>query len=231
MKDTNIHKGHRARMRRKFRQNGLDALDDHEVLELLLYYGIPYKNTNETAHKLLNSFRTLSGVFDADYEELLRLDGIGENSATLLTLIPELARRYNIDKAKPCDIFGNNESIGEYLVNHYIGKSKEHVEVLFFDAKMHMIGHETLHEGALTSSDINCEKLAEILFYNRAANFILAHNHPGGNAEPSNEDLLITRKIYNIMTPLNRYLLEHFIIADGKYNGILRESLRDLYTN
>lgn len=225
MENINIHKGHRARMKTKYRQNGLDALEDHEVLEMILYYAVPYRNTNETAHKLLNTFRTLSGVFDADYEELIRMEGVGENTATLLTLIPELARRYSLDKLKPKDVFDSNDMIGRYLLNHYIGKEREHVELLLFDAKMRMIDHMTLHEGALTSSDINCEKVAELIFSNRAANYALAHNHPGGSIEPSQEDLSITRMIYRTITPLNRYMVDHFIIADGRYGRILKRSL------
>ena len=89
-----LHDGHRKRVIDTFLQNGMDGMHPHEILEMLLFYAIPRKDTNETAHLLLDTFGSLSAVFDAPYEELLKVNGIGQNTAALLKMIPQLARAY-----------------------------------------------------------------------------------------------------------------------------------------
>ncbi len=93
-----IHSGHRARVKQRFLRGGLDSFDDHQVLELLLFYALPQRDVNELAHALLNHFGTLSAVFDAPEQELLQVPGIGENAAVLVKLLPQIARRYLISK-------------------------------------------------------------------------------------------------------------------------------------
>ena len=94
------HSGHRNRMRAKYLKGGFELLADHEILEILLYYCIPRKNTNELAYTLLNKYKTLANVFDATPDELMEIDGISEVSATLLTMIPELSKVYENSKKK-----------------------------------------------------------------------------------------------------------------------------------
>ena len=110
-----VHDGHRERLRQRFLRHGLDSFDDHNVLELLLFYCLPRRDTNELAHHLLERFGSLAGVFDARYEELLKTEGIGENAALLLTLIPQIDRRYHISKEKGARI-QTSEDAGRYLV-------------------------------------------------------------------------------------------------------------------
>ena len=93
----NVHEGHRDRLRQRFLQEGLENFQDHNVLELLLFYSIPRKDTNEEAHNLINRFGSLSGVFDASFEELCEVKGIGENSAALIKIMPELFKKYEVD--------------------------------------------------------------------------------------------------------------------------------------
>ena len=217
----NIHKDHRKRIKKRFLEKGLDAFEDHEVLELLLFFCIPRKNTNPTAHRLLNRFGSLSGVLDAGFRELLREEGIGFTSALFITFISALTRRYQMDKHRSRESFCDLDSIGRYLLNHYIGATREHVELLLFDARMHMTDHITLHEGATNSSDINSERIAEIVFTRRASCFAIAHNHPGGRCVPSNEDIAVTQKIYNDFKPFNIRMLDHFLIAGSEYMRLL----------
>lgn len=85
-----VHAGHRSRMRKRFLATGLEGFQDHEVLEFLLYYAIPRRDVNETAHLLLNRFGTLSGVLDAPVEELCTVPGVGPGTAHFLNLIPQV---------------------------------------------------------------------------------------------------------------------------------------------
>ena len=93
-----MHKEHRSRMKNRFLAEGIDSFEPHEILELLLYYSIPQKDTNELAHTLIDRFGKLSAVFDAPYDDLLSVPGVSEHTATLIKLIPALSRRYALEK-------------------------------------------------------------------------------------------------------------------------------------
>ena len=115
-----VHDGHRARMKARFVRNGLDNFDDHSVLELLLFYAVPRRDVNELAHALLDHFGTLDAVFEASCEDMMRVPGVGENVATLLTLIPQVGRRYQMAKRRQQTILRSSEDAGNYLVPLYL---------------------------------------------------------------------------------------------------------------
>ncbi|MEG0035622.1 MAG: UPF0758 domain-containing protein, partial [Oscillospiraceae bacterium] len=92
-----VHDGHRERMKNRLLEQGLDTFDDHNVLELLLFFSVPRQDTNPIAHELLDHFGSLEAVFEAPTEELAKINGIGDNSVALLRLIPEVSRRYIMD--------------------------------------------------------------------------------------------------------------------------------------
>ena len=125
MADNNPHKDHRSRLRCRFLSEGLSSIPDHNILELLLFFAIPRKDTNEIAHSLIDKFGSLSGVFDADYNLLINTEGIGENAATLIKLIPSLARAYLMDKETRYPNFSDIHKLGTFLVNYFIGMTKE----------------------------------------------------------------------------------------------------------
>ena len=108
------HNGHRARLRQRARETGLAGLADHEVLELLLTYAIPRVDTNRTAHRLIHTFGSLSGVLEARYEDLRQVEGVGENAATLLTLFPSLTRRYLLSRTGEKPLLNTSERAGEF---------------------------------------------------------------------------------------------------------------------
>lgn len=225
MDEQNIHKEHRLRMKKRFRENGLEGFSDHEVLELLLFFGIPFKNTNDIAHHLINRFGSLSGVLETEYTDLLEIDGIGENTGTLLKFIPELFRRYSVDKRVNGSRFLDLHDIGEYLVNSYIGTVRERVDILLFDSGMRLIAHLELSEGSFEGSLLDSGRLAEIVFSHHAISFALAHNHPSGTVDPSDADLMITREIYKAFIPFKKYMISHFIVANGEYADILPKAI------
>lgn len=217
----NLHKGHRSRMKKRFRSSGLEDFADHEVIELLLYFGISVKNTNELAHTLMNKFGSLSAVFDSSYEELLKIDGIKEHTATLITMIPALAKRYSLDKVVKKSVYFCAEDCAEMAVTHFIGATKEHVEVFLFDCAGHLINHATLHKGSLTATAINLELLGEFVFENKAASFLICHNHPSGELEPSKEDIIVTREIYSRFKALKKNMIGHILVCGSEYMDIL----------
>lgn len=224
-KEKGLHNGHRLRMKERFRNSSIDNFADHEIIELLLYFGIPFANTNEIAHSLLNKFGSISDIFDADYNELIKVKGISEHSATLITLIPALSRKYSEDKSRDKKIYPDAQSCGELVLTHFIGSVNEHVEVFLFDHAGHLTDHTTLSDSALSEGSIDPERLGEILFTGRASAFLLAHNHPSGILKPSDEDLSVTRELYMTFRTLNKYMTGHLLVCDNRYIDILDEAL------
>ena len=129
------HSGHRERKRRQFRDHGIDAFADHEVLELLLYYAIPRRDTNPAAHALLDRFGSLNAVFSAPVEELERVPGVGANAALLLKLVPQVYRRARTSIAQNEVVLDTTERIGEFFVEQFVAQTSEVMYQLCLDAK------------------------------------------------------------------------------------------------
>ena len=130
-----IHDGHRQRLKDRFRQEGLDKFDEIQVLELLLFYAIPQRDTNPLAHRLLDHFGSLAQVLEAPVEELEKISGVGANAATLLSLTTALARYYMVNRGTQTAILTSTEMCGDYLLPHFVGRRNETVFLLCLDAK------------------------------------------------------------------------------------------------
>lgn len=216
-----MHKDHRKHTKDRFLSEGLDSFEPHNVLELLLFYSIPQKDTNETAHMLINRFGSLSAVFDAPYDELLTVPGISEHSATLIKLIPAISRRYAMEKNSKVTKLSSIEDIGKYLVARYLGVTEETVLLLLLDNKFGLIDCVKVHEGSVNSSAITMRKLIETALFKRASMVVLAHNHPSGVALPSSDDLFTTQQVKRAFDLVEIGMLAHIIVAGDTFTNIL----------
>lgn len=212
--DKNLHAGHRNRLKNRFLDSGLDSFETHNILELLLFYSIPQKDTNDIAHELLNHFGSLKNVFDADFEELIKVNGIKENSATLIKLIPALSRAYIKSKTEDVEIFDSADKIEEFLLSVYFGVTNEVVYAMLLNNKFELISLEKLHEGSVNSSLIEPRKLVEAVVKKNASMVILAHNHPNGFPSPSVDDIETTGTLLTTCDAIGVQLLEHFVVSE-----------------
>ena len=224
-----LHDGHRKRMRDRFMQFGLDNFDDHNVLELLLFYAIPHKDVNALAHQLLERFGTFSAVFDAPVAELMSVAGIGETSAALLKLIPQVSRRYMISKNRFDDILNSSKKAGDYLVPHFYAERDEVVYMICMDAKCKVLNCQLLFRGGVNSTNISIRKIVENALVYNSTSVIIAHNHTSGIAIPSKEDEVTTMKIYDALTSVGINLADHIVIAEDDFismadNGFFKNS-------
>lgn len=217
--EENIHKDHRKRVRKKFLKSKFVGFDDHQKLELLLFYTIPIKDTNPIAHKLLKKFKTIGGVFDATVEQLKEVDGIGENSAILLKLIPELAKEYTLSKYIHVDL-KNPEAACEFFRTQFAGEIKEKVKIAALDDKLRLKCCEELAEGSLNAVSIDIKKIITFAQVNNSNNIIIAHNHPNGDHIPSNEDLTFTKTLLKNLNILGIQLIDHIIVAKGQTTSL-----------
>ncbi|MEF9971867.1 MAG: DNA repair protein RadC [Oscillospiraceae bacterium] len=208
-----VHDGHRDRMKKRFMEQGLDGFDDHNVLELLLFYSMPRCDTNPLAHELLEEFGSLEGVFEAPADELSKITGIGEGSVTLLRLIPEVGRRYIIDKNKSDDILDSTAKAGAYLVPRYMFERDEVVYVICLDAKYKILCCKELFRGVVNTAEVSIRKIAELALGKNASSVILSHNHTSGIALPSLEDEMTTKRIKTVLEAMGITLADHIIVA------------------
>lgn len=219
-----LHDGHRQRLIQRFLEEDLDNFEPHNVLELLLFYAIPRKDTNELAHVLMDTFGSLKGVFDAPYEELIKVPGIGPNTAALLKLVPSLTRTYYSSDARSI-ILDTSEKSGEYFLPYYIGQTEEVVRLACLDAGGKVISNQILHRGSANAAEVNIRKIVNIALRNNAMGVILAHNHPGGLPLPSEEDVATTKSIREALIPMGILLMDHIIVAGQDYVSMARSGI------
>ncbi len=210
---NNPHQNHRARIRETFRKAGIEGMPDHNLLELLLFYSIPRKDTNEIAHRLINIFGSLNRVFDASYEQLLEVEGIGESSALLISSIPGICRRYAEGKKSGKINLSEPEEAAKYVAAKYYGYKSEVFYMLCLDAVGNLINCCKLGEGTPGSVLIDKRAVLETAFRNNADKVIFAHNHPNGIAAPSKDDLAMTSELSSILAGVGIRLADHIIVA------------------
>lgn len=211
------HSGHRKRMRDRFLRDGMDSLQDHEVLELLLFYAIARQDTNELAHRLINRFGSLSGVFDAPIEELRRVDGVGGTTAIFIKTYPEMFRRYTNDKKKKSKRLFSYEDAGKYAQTCLAGRRREGILVVLLNANSQILFSDIVYEGSVNAAEIYFRDLIRLASSYDAVGVILAHNHPSGDCLPSREDLLTTRMAADALSKIDVALVDHIIVAGNDH--------------
>lgn len=217
----NIHQGHRARLRKRIRNEGLESFEDHTLLEYLLSLTIPRRDTNELAHELLHRFGSFSSVLDASPDELEQMTGISECTATFLGTLTGIMRHYLIDKETRYSDFYNFRDLGSYLTGYYFGLQRERVVAVLLNNRAQMIKLAVISEGTVNESEFSLRKIIEAALQYHAASVVLAHNHPDGNTMPSEEDVRMTRYCQKTLSDLGIVLAEHVIVAADTYYGIL----------
>ncbi len=211
MADFN-HEGHRERMRKKFLKTGFETFEPHEILEMLLFYSVPRKDTNELGHMLIKEFDTFRSVCDADINELMKIKGITENSAVLIKMIPQLAKAYMASQEKNVYL-KTTKAMSEYFVNRFLGETSERVRVVCLNDKLMLINETVIAEGSPGDVRINVRKIVEFTYQNKCENIVIAHNHPNGDALPSSDDIRATREIYKILKPIGVNLIDHIVVS------------------
>ena len=217
-----IHDGHRQRMKERFREEGLDHFSDIQVLELLLFYCIPRKDTNPIAHGLLERFGSLSQVLDAPIEELAKVPGMGENAATFLSLTTAVGRYYQVDRAMNVEILNTIDACGRYLVPFFYGRRNETVFLLCLDAKCKVLCCKEVGEGSVNSAGVPVRRIVETALGVNATTVILAHNHPSGIAVPSMEDVLVTKRVAAALRTVEIYLADHIVVAEDDFVSMIQ---------
>ena len=231
-KTKNNAKGHRERVRKKFLENGFNGLEDYEVLELLLFYVIPRKDTKAIAKELIKKFKTLANVLKADTLELKTINGLGDVAITFLKMIGALPARIYKDELKNQKLIKDDknkitdkEILLSFLRNKIGYEDVEKFYVIYLSSSNEVIAFEESSSGTLDRSSIYPREIYKRVIMENAKSIIIAHNHPSGNTCPSKCDIDITNEIAKGLKNFGALLLEHIIITRDSYFSFLEEGL------
>lgn len=219
-----IHKDHRQRLRDRFLREGLDNFDELYVLELLLFYCIPRIDTNPIAHRLLDHFGSLNNVLNASAEELEKVEGIGKNTSTFLSLITQVGRYYQVKQSEPGKILRTIDQCGNYLMPYFFGREQETVFMLCLDAKCKVICCKMVGEGSVNSANIPVRRVVEMALAANATTVVLAHNHPSGLAIPSPDDIQTTQRVAAALETVEIVLADHLVVSKDDYVSIAQSN-------
>ena len=224
--------GHRERIKEKFLKNGIDGFAEYEILELLLTYCIPRKDTKPIAKDLLNKFKTLDNVFKADFDKLSVIDGLGNNSIAFLKLIGDLPSIIYKDELKNKKLIdketlkiSNKDILLKYLRNKIGYEEIEKFYVLYLSSSNEVIKFEENSAGTLDRSSVYPREIYKKVINLNAKSLILVHNHPSDNITPSKSDIELTNEIAKGLKNFGALLIEHIIITKNSYFSFLEEGL------
>lgn len=220
-----IHDGHRQRLKDRFRKEGLDGFSDVQALELLLFYCIPRRDTNPIAHALLERFGSLHQVLEAPLHELEKVEGIGEQASTLISLTRQLARSYGVSRSACQNILNTTSKCGEFLKPYFLGKREETVYLLCLDAKCKALGCTEVGRGSVNSAGLSIRRIVENALAVNATSVVLAHNHPSGLAIPSAEDVVTTRRVAMALQAVGIYLADHIVVAEDDFVSLMESGM------
>ena len=216
-----LHDGHRKRRKESFLATGLVGMADHEILEIVLFYAIPRRDTNAVAHRLITEFGSLDAVVNATPEELQRVPGIGENAAVLLNLLGQVHERLNAPQP-PGRIVDNSEAAGEYFMDVLKNYHREVLYAMCMDRKGKVLDCRCLSIGNFGEIEVNVRAVVSYVLRLGGDILVLAHNHPSGIALPSNEDILTTKRIAAALEAVDITLADHIVVAEDDYVSMVQ---------
>jgi DNA repair protein RadC len=222
---SNDHKGHRTRLKNKYRESGIEAFHDYEAIELLLSYAIPRGDVKPPAKALLRTFGSIKGVIDADMADLEKVRGIGPHSAVALKLLKDLCALYLKQQAMEKPQITCTSELVNYCKAALGGLKDEQFRVIYLDAQNRIIDDELIQEGIVNQAVVYPRKVLENALKRKASAIILLHNHPSGNIRPSDADIRLTRTIQETARVLDILVHDHIIIGENRFFSFREEGI------
>lgn len=221
-----IHDGHRKRVMERFYREGLDGFTEIQALELLLFFAFAQGDTNPLAHRLLERFGSFDKVLDAPVDQLVKVEGIGPKSASLIKVIKEMGRYYDVSKARQEKRLTTIDECGDYLKAFFKNRKNETVFLLSLDAKMKVLACQEVGEGSVNYASVPIRRVVEMALEAGASSVLLSHNHPSGIAVPSGEDIQTTRRLAMALSAVEITLVDHIVVADDDYVSMVQSGYR-----
>ncbi len=218
-----VHAGHRKHLRERFiRDKGFENFEDHQILELLLFYALPQKDTNPLAHALLKEFGSMKNVLEARPEQLMTVNGIGEQAATLISMVVPLTKVWERCAMEKPTRIANSRDAAHYCMSILAGERTERFYVVCLNAQCNLLGQRRISEGSLSEVSAYPRSVAETALNYNAHSVLLCHNHPGGTCAPSREDIQSTQHIQRLLNAMNILVLDHIIVAGNNTYSMIQ---------
>ena len=218
-----LHNGHRKRVKQRYIQEGGEGFCDHELIELLLFYCLPRKNTNSIAHELYERFGSVSGVANAGIDQLKLVDGIGDNAAVLVDLVMSFAKRIAAEQRAGKKRLNTLKKLVKYIDSVTFGARCEQVHLVMMDSTLRVIDTKLIAIGSIDEVKPTIKRVLELAILKRASAIALAHNHPNGGIEASSKDVEFTTLLKRELDIIGVRLVEHIIVDGDYYNAIMNE--------
>lgn len=214
-----VHDGHRERVKAEFRKIGLEHFSEHKILEMLLFFSTPRSDTNVIGHRLMDRFGSISSVFDAPYELLCEVDGIGEHSATLIKLMASIIKKYMDDCSSSRNSINNLNDAMEYMQYKFLSEQRECIYMACMGNNGKVLFCNRVADGTPDTVDIVPADVIRMALRANAVHVVLAHNHPHGICNPTGQDLRTTSILFEELQRVGIELTDHIIVApDGVYS-------------
>lgn len=224
-KVSHHHTGHRQRQRDRYRATGLEGFAAHEVLELILDYAIPRRDNNGLAHELLEYFGSLHNVLDASVEALMRVDGIGEYAAVLLSLFAQVEKKTAQSRMEQKATLQNRDDVEKYCVQLFKGCKVEHFYAIYLNGQMEVLAKVLIARGSICDVPAYPRIVADYALRYNAHAVIICHNHPGGSLVPSSADIGATIRMQAVLEELEVRLIDSLVVADGQAVSAMENGL------
>ncbi len=212
-------KDHRQRVKNKYYESGLKGMAEHNVLEFLLFFGIPQKDTKELSYALLEYFNSFDKVLEAPMSELMKVKGMTENAACLFTMILPLYKYYanNLTKKKS-SCMDPVEKIVESIRPVFLDNvCREQLWAFCYDYNGSFVAKRCISIGDISKAPFDMRALASFAIETNCSFLILAHNHPHGVTQPSSADVSATKAANDLLDTLNVKLTDHIILNDTDF--------------
>ncbi len=210
--------GHRGRLRERYYRSGIDALEEYEIIELILHYSIPRKDTKNIAKTLIENMYGFTNVIDASIDDLVNKGKIPFRSAVLIKLLNDTNKKYEQIKLSDKINIDCSDSAGDYIRSKLRYEKVENFIVVCLNNSNQLLGSEIIAKGDINEVVIYVRKIIEIAIRFNSNNIIIGHNHPSGNTKPSKSDIMLTNRVYKALSYSGITLIDHIIVSE-KENG------------
>ena len=215
-KKLNQVRGHRRRLRDRFLKSGRRALADYELLELLLTYVIPRRDTKPIAKALLKKYRSFNSVLDQPTDRSESIEGIGPQSSAFLALIRSCIERYLEHKVERTKSISSPEDVAHFVRIQLGSRQRECLMVLYLNDSNRLIHHTVVTEGTVNRTAFYPREIVQKALIHNATGLIIVHNHPSGDPIPSERDHGITKKLEKITKEFDIKVRDHLIVTPEK---------------
>ena len=217
------HKEHRKRHKERFIETGGEGFSNHELMELLLFYSIPRKNTNVVAHELCDRFGGINKIAEASVEQLMSVNGIGYNSAVLIKTMLKISQKYAEERANEPKRIDTLAKAVDYGKSRVFGSVNEVLYATFTDNQLNVIDTCLVSVGSIDEAKPLIRNIIELCIVKHASAVVLFHNHPNGGREASEADINFTSALERELDFLGISLVEHIVVDNSGFNTVLKD--------